>query len=225
MKLEICANSFQSAKNAQEAGADRIELCTSLSVGGLTPDHDLIKKVLNELCIETFILIRPRSGNFVYSKEEFETMKQDIIAAKAFGCHGIVSGVLNKDCTLDLARTRALVELSKPLPFTFHRAFDEVIDPLETLDQLIRLDVDRVLSSGQKESAPKGITLLNRMQQSVEEKMIILPGSGILPENVSLFKENGFVEVHASASKPISNKTLQTVSDLKTIKAILKHIK
>ena len=155
MLLEVCANSYQSAKNAQEAGAHRIELCQELSVGGITPSYGLIEKVLNELSIPTTILIRPRSGNFVHTDDEFQIMKSNIQRCKELGAKGIVSGVLDEDNTIDIARTKELVALSKPLPFTFHRAFDEVQNPKAALEQLIDLDVVRVLTSGQQKQPKK----------------------------------------------------------------------
>jgi copper homeostasis protein len=233
MTLEICANSFQSAKNAQDAGAHRIELCSELSVGGITPSYGLINKVVEELHIETFVLIRPRNGNFTYSKEEFEIIKQDIQICKNLGCAGIVSGVLNEDNTLDEGRTKELIELSKPLTFTFHRAFDCVPNPIKTLEQLINLGVDRILTSGQEPSAEKGLELLLKLKTIATDKITILPGGGITPKNALLFKEAGFTEIHASASLVILNEnkcdyfgeTAQTISSLETITDILKVIK
>lgn len=200
MKLEICANSYQSAKNAQEAGAHRIELCQELSVGGITPSYDLLKKVIEELDIPTFVLIRPRSGNFVYSDDEFQIMKTDIQLCKDLGCKGIVSGVLKPDNTLDEERTKVLIDLAKPLPFTFHRAFDEVKNPKKALSQLIELGADRVLTSGQKPTAEEGLELLKELHSIAENKITILVGGGVSAENVILFKEAGLTEVHASAS-------------------------
>ena len=233
MILEICANSFQSAKNAQEAGAHRIELCSELSVGGITPSYGLIKKVIEELHIETFVLIRPRSGNFTYSKEEFEIIKQDIQICKNLGCAGIVSGVLKEDNTLDEERTKILIELSKPLTFTFHRALDFVPNPIKTLEQLINLGVDRILTSGQEPSAEKGLEFLKKLKEKARDKITILPGGGITPKNALLFKEAGFTEIHASASQVILTKSkcdyfgeaAQTISCLDTISDILKVIK
>ncbi len=150
MKLEICTNSYQSAKNAQDAGAHRIELCQELAVGGITPSYGLLKEVIGNLKIPVFVLIRPRGGNFVYSNAEFDIMKIDIQLCKDLGCHGIVSGVLNSDKTIDLKRTKELIELSQPLPFTFHRAFDVIVNSKEALEQLIDLGVERVLTSGQE---------------------------------------------------------------------------
>ena len=233
MKLEICANSFQSAKHAQDAGAHRIELCSELSVGGITPSYGVIKKVVDELAIETFVLIRPRSGNFNYTTDEFEIIKKDIQMCKELGVSGIVSGVLNEDNSLDIKRTKELIALSQPLQFTFNRAFDCVQNPMETLEQLIALGTDRILTSGQQDKAEAGIDLLKKLQKIAAGRLTILPGSGIHQNNVKLFKESGFFEVHASASKIKNHKnkisffeTLDnTVSDVSTIQSILKNMK
>lgn len=225
MLLEICANSFQSAKNAQTTGAQRIELCEELSVGGLTPSYGLLKKVIAELTIPVFVLIRPRSGDFVYTESEFDIMKQDISLCKELGVQGIVSGVLNKNKTIDVVRTKELVERSRPLPFTFHRAFDELDNPVQGLNQLIELGVDRVLTSGQESSAVDGLPLLTQLNEIARGRLTILPGGGINAKNAAIFKTKGFNEIHASASVQIPQdqglfSAPQTVSDLKTIKAI-----
>lgn len=231
MLLEICTNSYQSAKNAQDAGANRIELCQELSVGGITPSYGLINQVIKHLSIETFVLVRPRSGNFMYSDDEFEMMKQDIQICKELGCHGIVSGVLNSDNTLDISRTKELIELSKPLSFTFHRAFDCVANPFETLEQLVDLGVDRILTSGQKSKAENGIELLKQLKEKAKNRITILPGSGINYEIAKLFKDVELNEIHASASKQIQSNSktslfdvYQKESDIETIKAILKTL-
>ena len=229
MKLEVCANSFLSAKNAQEAGAHRIELCSELLVGGVTPSFGLLKKVTEELKIRTFVLIRPRSGNFIYSEMEFETMKQDIQLCKDLGCHGIVSGVLNNDNTIDFERTKVLIELSKPLSFTFHRAFDEVPDPVEALEQLIVLGSDRILTSGGAQKAVDGINLLKQLHAIARNRLIIIPGGGITSDNVTLFKKTGFQEIHASASSTLSSGNRMfsetiTFSDPKKIKTLLEKM-
>ncbi|MFD1161712.1 copper homeostasis protein CutC [Hwangdonia seohaensis] len=200
MLLEICANSYRSAIHAENAGANRIELCSELAIGGITPSFGLIKKVTETLKIPVFVLIRPRSGNFTYSDDEFEIMKSDILQCKALGCSGIVSGVLNKNNTIDVVRTKILMDLAKPLPFTFHRAFDWVENPLEALGQLADLGVDRVLTSGQETAANKGLELLKQLKEKAENKIGILPGGGINAENALLFKEAGFNEIHCSAT-------------------------
>ena len=231
MVLEICANSYQSAMNAQKAGAHRIELCSELSVGGITPSYGLLKKVMHNLHIPVQVLIRPRSGDFHYSNAEFDIMKENILQCKNLSCAGIVSGVLNIDNSIDIKRTKELIELSKPMSFTFHRAFDVVPKPKESLLKLINLGVDGLLTSGQKDKAEDGIELLIELQQIAQNKLIIMPGSGINQMNSSLFKNAGFTEIHSSASKKISENihsyfgnTPQTVSDIDTIKNILDTI-
>lgn len=229
MKLEICANSYQSAKNAQDAGAHRVELCQELSVGGLTPSYGLLKQVVENLGIPVFVLIRPRSGDFVYSDAEFEIMKNDIQLSKELGCKGIVAGVLNSDKTIDVERTKELVELSKPLDFTFHRAFDEVANPKEALEQLIDLGIKRVLTSGQASSAELGLGLLKELNEMAGERIILLAGAGVSSENASKFKEARLQEVHASASSQLEEHNSLfsvplTYSDPQKIKAILNAI-
>ncbi|MFD1616168.1 copper homeostasis protein CutC [Gelatiniphilus marinus] len=200
MLLEICANSYRSAIHAENAGANRIELCSELAIGGITPSFGLLKKATDTLKIPVFVLIRPRSGNFTYSEDEFDIMKNDILQCKAMGCSGIVSGVLNEDNTIDMERTQALIQLAKPLPFTFHRAFDWVKNPLKAIDELTDLGADRVLTSGQQTSALKGIELLKQLNEKAKNKLTILPGGGINAENVIEFKNAGFNEIHCSAS-------------------------
>ena len=231
MILEICANSYQSAVNANIAGAHRIELCSEISVGGTTPSYGLLKKVMADIDIPVHVLIRPRSGNFTYSDIEFDIMKENIRLCKDLGCAGIVSGVLHEDNSIDIKRTSELIELSKPMSFTFHRAFDVVSKPKESLLQLLNLGVDRLLTSGQQEKAEDSIELLLELQKIAENKLTILPGSGINSENCIHFKNSGFSEIHSSASKIISKnipsstgESKQTVSDVETIKKILNAI-
>ena len=208
MNLEICCNSYQSAINAENAGAHRIELCTELAVGGITPSYGLIKQVISTLKIPVYVLIRPRSGNFTYSDDEFNIMKQDIQICRELGCQGIVSGILNADNTIDIERTQKLIILSKPLSFTFHRAFDWVINPFEALKRLKKLEVDRILTSGQNTAAEKGIERLKELKEKANNCLSIMPGGGINSENALLFKKAGFHEIHCSAS------TLNQVSEV-----------
>ena len=196
MIIEVCAESYEYAVKAEKAGADRIELCKDLHLDGLTPDYECAKRTIDTLNIPVFILIRPRDGDFIYSDKEFELMKQDIVKFKEMGCKGIVSGVLNDDNSIDIERTQELVELSKPLEFTFHRAFDIVSDPLKEIENLIRMGVDRILTSGQKNKAIEGLYLLEKLNNISKKRIVIMPGSGI--SNTNFKKFNSFNEIHGS---------------------------
>ncbi|MBT0607063.1 copper homeostasis protein CutC [Aequorivita echinoideorum] len=200
MKIEICANSFESAKNAHRAGADSIELCTELSVGGLTPSHGLIEKVISELTIETHVLIRPRSGNFTYSKDEFDVMLRDISFCRKLGCAGIVSGFLTTKNEIDFERTKQLIDAAEVMDFTFHRAFDWTQNPTAEFHKLKDLKVKRLLSSGQKSTAIEGISLLKELQDISKETVEIMPGGGINAANAVQFKKANFQSIHFSAT-------------------------
>jgi len=169
--LEICSNSAQSALNAQEAGVTRVELCSNLWESGTTPSYGSIKKARELLDIQLFVLIRPRGGDFIYSDLDFDIMKEDIIACKAMGVDGIVSGVLNTDNTIAIDRTKELIELSSPLPFTFHRAFDITPNLFQSLEELISLNVDRVLTSGGLESVANASEIITKLNQLAENKI------------------------------------------------------
>lgn len=199
MVVEICVTSVQSAINAQTAGAHRIELCSEWAVGGITPSYGLIQRVLQSVRLPVFVLIRPRGGNFTYSEEEFEVMLADIEICKQLGVVGIVSGVLQSDHTVDVFQTQRLVQAAAPLPFTFHRAFDQVPDAFQALTALEEIGVARILTSGQQIAAEKGLDLLVKLKEK-SPNVLILPGGGIDAENVFLFPQNGFSEIHASAS-------------------------
>ena len=175
MIVEVCANSLESALNAQKAGADRIELCNELAVGGVTPSFGLLQLIKEHISIPVNVLIRPRSGDFSYSDPEFEIMKKDIALCRDLGFNGIVSGVLSRDFTLDYKRTQELIGESGPLQFTFHRAFDWVSDPMATLQQLQELEVDTILSSGQQKSSVQGMEMLTRLLKE-SKGCVIMPG-------------------------------------------------
>tara|TARA_B100001250_G_scaffold288830_1_gene250582 strand:- start:8791 stop:9411 length:621 start_codon:yes stop_codon:yes gene_type:complete len=201
MIIEVCAESYKYAVKAEKVGANRIELCKDLYLDGLTPDYETAKNTIEKLNIPIFILIRPSEGNFVYSKEEFELMKEDIVKFKEMGCKGIVSGVLNNDNTIDLNRTKELIELSNPLEFTFHRAFDKIANPIEGMKQLINIGANRILTSGQEDTAVQGIKLIKKLRKIADNKIVIMPGSGIKLNNINLFKKSSFSEIHGSFKK------------------------
>ncbi|NER18081.1 copper homeostasis protein CutC [Spongiivirga citrea] len=198
MIVEICTSNYQSAINAELAGANRIELCAELAVGGITPSHGLIEQVLQDIAIPVHVLIRPRSGDFFYSDGEFEIIKKDIQFCKEIGCAGVVIGMLNKDFTIDVERIRQLVALARPVHITFHRAFDWVSDQKTALEKLIGLGVDSVLTSGKKTSAELGIENLIELKEIAGNRINIIPGGGINASNASMFKENIFDQIHFS---------------------------
>jgi copper homeostasis protein len=190
---------MESAQAALNAGADRIELCAELSVGGVTPSYGLLKNVMENVPITTHVLVRPRSGHFTYTDAEFESMLNDIDLCRELGVHGVVSGVLLPDARLDVARTQQLIDRSKGMAFTFHRAFDWVPNPVATLKQLEIMGVDWVLTSGQAHLAEEGLGLLKRLQAQVQH-IKIMPGAGVKGANAKLFKEAGFAAMHLSGS-------------------------
>ncbi len=200
MLVEVCANSLQSALIAQEAGADRIELCSELAVGGITPSYGLLKDVKEKIKIPIHVLIRPRSGDFTYSQEEFEIMKTNISLCREMGFDGIVSGALHADYSLDAERIKELIAVTGDLNFTFHRAFDWVKNPFKALEELESLGVHYILTSGQRTSALLGLKLLTDLQKHTQN-CTIMPGSGINQLNVQQFKEKGFAAVHLSAAR------------------------
>ena len=232
MILEICANSFESAKAAQEGGADRIELCTELSVGGLTPPRELFDKVISELDIPTHVLIRPRSGNFTYSEAELDEMFEDIAYCKDLGCAGIVSGVLTPENDIDIGATRKLIAASAGMEFTFHRGFDLCRQAQHQSASLIELGVTRLLSSGQQAKAIDGIALLKELKTVSAGKIEIMPGSGINPKNALAFKTAGFDSIHTSAIKRPKNIAAKSffetgqegISDIQTILELAKIV-
>ncbi len=197
MIVEVCANSLQSALNAQEAGADRLEICSELGVGGITPSYGLLKKIKEQISIPVHVLIRPRSGDFSYSEAEFEVMLSDIDTCLKMGFEGVVCGVLNTDFTLDIDRTDMLKRGASGMKFTFHRAFDWVEDPIQTLKELEVMGVDNILTSGQSKKAVEGTPLLKTLLKRANHCTII-PAAGIRPDNVLIFKELGFSTIHLS---------------------------
>ena len=200
MKVEVCANSLQSAIRAENAGADRVELCSELGVGGITPSFGLLKKTREMLSIPIHVLIRPRSGDFCYNDSEFEVMKEDILYCRSIGIDGVVTGVLNNDGSIDSERTRELKRVSGPLSFTFHRAFDWVSSPMQSLAVLEDIGVDILLSSGQERTALKGWENLVQLMDAASQT-IIMPGGGISAAAAKKFQRAGFQAIHLSGSK------------------------
>jgi len=197
--IEIATTDFITTKQAVEGGADRIELCAALSEGGTTPSYGMIKKCREAFDNALFPIIRPRAGDFLYSDEEYEIMKQDIMVCKQYGCDGVVIGLLLKNGEIDISRTAKLVEAAYPLEVTFHRAFDRCKDPLAALENLIQIGCQRILTSGQKQGAPEGVELITQLVMKADNRIIIMPGSGVRKENIKeLATATGAVEFHSS---------------------------
>ena len=201
MKLEIIGFNIESCIAAQEAGAHRIELCDNPSDGGTTPSYGFIKAARKKLSIELYVMIRPRGGDFMYSDDEFEIMKTDIEMCRQCGCDGVVIGLLKKDGTIDKKRCTELIALAYPLGVTFHRAFDRAKDPLSTLEDIIETGCERILTSGQRPKAIDGAQIIKELITQAEDRIIIMPGSGVDAGNIISIAENtGAIEFHSSAS-------------------------
>lgn len=203
-KFEICANSVESCLAAQEGGATRVELCAGIPEGGTTPPYgDIVtaRKYLTKAKLH--VIIRPRGGDFLYSDLEKEIMLQDVAQAKRLGADGVVFGCLTADGQLDMPFMRQLMQAAEGLSVTFHRAFDVCRNPEEALEQIIQLGCDRILTSGQSETAEKGIPLLKELQQQAAGRIILLAGCGVNEANIAkIAAETGIREFHFSAREP-----------------------
>ena len=204
MTIEVCVSSLLSIKNAAAAGADRVELCSALDLGGLTPSHGLIKKAIDLNLLPIHCLIRPRQGHFFYSKDEIQLIEQNIEYAKSAGCHGIVIGAHDQDFNLDISLLRKWKSLAGSMYTTFHRAFDVLINPEKALNQLIDLGFDCVLTSGQNEKAIDGINTLKYFNEKFGSKINLMPGSGVGTEISKIFKKAGFSFIHLSGGKSLA---------------------
>lgn len=198
---EVCANSTQSAINAQKGGAYRVELCDNLEEGGTTPALSQIEMTRKQLNIKVNVLIRPRGGDFLYNELEFEMMKKDIHHCGQVKCDGVVFGVLNADGSIDKLRNRQLVDIAHQygMSTTFHRAFDRCCDLSKSLEDVIELGCDRILTSGGMKTAPEGKEVLNKLIEQAGNRIIIMPGGGITENNIqALVKATGLKEFHGS---------------------------
>lgn len=215
IKIEVCAASVQSAVTAQLAGAHRVELCSSLELGGITPSPSMIEKTREILDIEVYVLIRPRPGDFLYSALEFEIIKRDILFCKnvktAAGkkVDGVVIGILQKDGQVDVERTKELVELAAPMKVTFHRAFDQATDPMLSLEKIIYTGAHRILTSGQFENVLEGRFLLQELVEKAGDRVSIMPGAGVNAQNIlELVKTTKAKEFHLSGKSKIKSKMI-----------------
>ncbi len=200
--IEVCADSTESAIAADTGGAHRIELCENLWEGGTTPSHATIEISRENTSLDINVLIRPRGGDFCYSEKEFEIICRDIFHCKRLGVDGIVVGILTPDGTIDSPRMEEIIDIARPMPVTFHRAFDVIKDPYISMDELIKLGVVRILTSGLKNTAPEGIDMLADLVKKAGEDIVIMPGSGINLENISeIVAKTGANEFHSTCRK------------------------
>lgn len=188
-QLEIACFNYESAIIAQENGADRIELCENMKLGGTTPNSILVVKVRESLNIKMHVIVRPRGGNFVYSDEELTEMKQDIKQFKKLGVDGFVFGILKENGKVNKKQNRELVHLAHPLSCTFHRAFDVVKDVENSLEDVIECGFKTILTSGQGINVTEGIWTLEKLQKLAAERIEIMPGGGLRSSNIKLLQE------------------------------------
>jgi copper homeostasis protein len=181
--IEICLENAESVIAAEKGGADRVELCSDLFEGGLSPTLGTVRTAVKHAHIPVSVMVRPRGGDFLYSDIEYEVMKEDLRLFRENGASSIVFGILNPDGTVDRDRTEELIDIARPLPVTFHRAFDMTRDPFEALETLISLGVDRILTSGQEATVPEGLDLLEELIKRAGNRIIIMPGCGISERN------------------------------------------
>lgn len=209
INLEICANGVSSALAAQEGGAIRVELCDNLGEGGTTPSYGQITLARKLLNIQLYPIIRPRGGDFLYTDLEFEVMKADIKECVKLGCDGVVIGILKADGQIDIARCAELVELANPLGVTFHRAFDVCANPSIALEDIIRIGCERILTSGGRQTAVQGTTLIAQLVQQAAGRIEIMPGSGVNENNIAELVEQTGATVFHTTAKNIFNSEMR----------------
>ena len=198
--LEIAVFNIESAFAAANAGADRLELCENPYDGGTTPSYGFLKNVAENISIPVFPIIRPRGGDFLYSQAEFKQICYDIELCKDLGFKGVVSGLLLADGTIDHKRTSALVTLAGSMQFTFHRAFDRAVHPLQALETIIETGAHRILTSGQVPNAFDGKEMIQQLVLQSNDRIIIMPGSGVRSNNIKALQTfTGAKELHSSA--------------------------
>ncbi|MEO6489147.1 MAG: copper homeostasis protein CutC [Ferruginibacter sp.] len=209
IKLEVIGFDVDSCIAAQLAGADRIELCDGPNEGGTTPSYGFIKAARHKLSIPIYAIIRPRGGDFLYSDDEYEIMKTDIMLCKHIGCDGVVCGILQADGSVDIKRSSALAALAYPLGVTFHRAFDRVNDPFTAMEDIIGCGFERILTSGLHSNAIDGIEMISKLVEQANDRIIIMPGSGIRADNIKIIAtKTKAIEFHTSARSILKSKMI-----------------
>ncbi len=221
MVIEICCSTINSVKNAMKYGANRIELCQDLTNDGITPSKALLNSAIKISTLPINVLIRPRIGDFFYDSEEIKLIEDEIKNIKSLPINGIVIGVLNRKNDLPINILKKLVEMIKPLDITFHRAFDLLKNPIESMNKLSEIGFDRILTSGHSERAEKGLDMLMKLKAKANGKISIMPGGGINESNCIIFFKNGFNEIHLSAKKKEKENTIEPVADPEIIKKVV----
>jgi len=237
MLLEICCYNIASAIAAQKAGAHRVELCADPAEGGTTPAFGIIKTVRKKINIPLYPIIRARGGDFLFSDEEFDAMLHDVLMCKKIGCDGVVIGMLLADGKIDKNKCRLLVESAYPLGVTFHRAFDRAVNPFEAMEDIIDSGCERILTSGQQPLAAQGAALISELVRQAENRIVIMPGSGIRSHNIAaIARETLAVEFHSAAhvqtksemqyvNAAMQEEQLTVMADRKEIEAMLAQLK
>lgn len=219
-QLEIACFNLESALIAQENGADRVELCAGIEVGGTTPNFEIVKQAREKLSIDLYVMIRPRGGNFVYSDEEFQLMQADIVALKQLNVDGFVFGILKEDQTINYEQNKVLVDLAKPLPCTFHRAFDEIINSFQALEQLIDCGFKTILTSGQAQNVMEGINRLTELVTKANNRITIMPGGGLRSTNIKTIQQNTKAVFYHSSAITDGSETANAI-EIQTLKSNL----
>lgn len=215
-KLEIACFNLESALIAQQGGADRIELCDDFSCGGITPNYGTFETARKLIHIDLYVMVRPRGGNFIYSMDEFEQMKRDILHFKKMNANGFVFGILNDDGSVNKIQNKELVELAKPLSCSFHRAFDVSSDLTKNLEDVIECGFKTILTSGQTKSAIEGINQLEELVKQSKDRIVIMPGGGVRSSNIELLKEK--VQTTFYHSSAIAKNDVADLEEVKLLK-------
>jgi copper homeostasis protein len=202
--VEACVDAIDAAMEAEWGGADRLELCGELLQGGVTPSHGLIEAVWDQISIPLFVLIRPRTGDFLYTADELDVMERDIRVARSLHVEGIVAGALTTDGEVDVAAMRCILDAARPMEVTFHRAFDFVRDQDAALETLLELEIDRVLTSGGAPTAVQGAENLARLNLRAGSDLTVMAGGAITSANVAeVVRRSGVREVHLRAAERV----------------------